>query len=58
MCMLRLLNMIHWVMLQVVHVVLANAFKYTRKGSVTMEADTTQDDKHVIFRVSFTQGAP
>jgi hypothetical protein len=37
--------------LQAVHVVMANAFKYTRKGSVTMDTEASADEQYVTFKV-------
>ncbi|GLI65151.1 hypothetical protein VaNZ11_008554, partial [Volvox africanus] len=39
---------------QTVHTVLANAFKYTRKGGVTIETSTSSDKSAVTLRVTDT----
>ncbi len=39
-----------------VHTVLANAFKYTRRGGVTIETSTSADTSTVTLRVSDTGG--
>lgn len=36
---------------QVVHCVMANAFKYTRKGGVTMSTEESADGQYLTFRV-------
>ena len=36
---------------QVVHCVMANAFKYTRKGGVTMSTEASVDGQYLTFRV-------
>uniref|UniRef100_A0A7S3VM44 histidine kinase n=1 Tax=Dunaliella tertiolecta TaxID=3047 RepID=A0A7S3VM44_DUNTE len=39
---------------QVVHVVLVNAFKYTRKGSVSIDSEAQEGTGHVTIRVTDT----
>ncbi len=36
---------------QVVHCVMANAFKYTRKGMVTIDTESSKDGQYLTFRV-------